>query len=105
MHTPIVSFSSRRWRSYRKWSVAPDMMSDGSMADETQSSKGIPISPPWGSVPGVALAFDTYSNGRRSLVFVGPGLVDLVGQRAAEEISRDVGRFFDLIHPEERAGI
>ncbi len=57
------------------------------------------------SIPGLVFSYDFHPDGRRSLLYVGPGLGELIGETAAVEIGDDVDRFHDLIHPADREAL
>jgi len=54
------------------------------------------------NIPGLVFSYDFHPDGRRSLLYVGPGLGKLIGETTAVAIGDDVDRFFDLIHPADR---
>jgi PAS domain S-box-containing protein len=57
------------------------------------------------NIPGVVYSYDKLPDGRRRLLYVGPGLEDLVGSAKAAELGDSADDFYQLIHPDDRAGL
>ena len=57
------------------------------------------------NIPGVLYAFESHPNAPRALVYAGPGLADLIGEKAAADVKSNVDHFFDLIHPDDRSAL
>jgi PAS domain S-box-containing protein len=54
------------------------------------------------NIPGVVFSYDQTSDGRRSLVYVGSGVENLIGKELTRKLENDVDSLFELIHPEDR---
>jgi len=53
------------------------------------------------SLPGLVYSYDVLPDARRSLAYLGPGLGEILGPRAAADLGNDLDRYFDLVHPED----
>jgi PAS domain S-box-containing protein len=53
------------------------------------------------NVPGVVSIYKWFPNGKREIVFQGPGLEEIIGSELATEVSNDIEKFFELIPRED----
>lgn len=54
-------------------------------------------------IPGVIYSYEAAPGKPRTLIYLGPGLEDIIGPKSAARVEADFDLLFELLHPEDRA--